>query len=245
MLRFAGEIGATTFEAVFATLAILRAAPAPGWIDLMPGYASILVVIDPLVTTPAAGARRVRQLLRAARPASTSEETGDAANKPAARKPPAVVPDDLQTPRPPRHLEVPVLYHADVAPDLLALAAEKALPVPALIERHSQPVYRCHMLGFRPGFPFLGGLDPRLATPRLTTPRLSVPAGSVAVAGQQTGIYPSAGPGGWRIIGRTPLVLFDPTRPDPFLVHAGDHVTFVPIDEARFAALAQRAAGAA
>jgi KipI family sensor histidine kinase inhibitor len=217
MLRFAGEIGATTFAAVFATLAILRAAPAPGWIDLMPGYASILIVIDPLVTTPAASARLVRQRLRAARP--------------------AIAPRD---PRPRRHLEIPVLYHADVAPDLLALAAEKALPVPALIERHSQPVYRCHMLGFRPGFPFLGGLDPRLATPRLATPRLSVPAGSVAVAGQQTGIYPSAGPGGWRIIGRTPLRLFDHTRPDPFLVHAGDQVTFVPIDEAQFAALAQR-----
>jgi inhibitor of KinA len=211
MIRLAGGISQQLSDRVFARLAALRARRAPGWIDLVPGYASILIVLDPLLTTPAAAAIVAKRALR------------------------AIAADDL--PQAARRIEIPVLYHADVAPDLEALAQEKSWTVPTLIDRHTAPLYRCHMLGFRPGFPFLGGLDPQLATPRLATPRLSVPVGSVAVAGQQTGIYPSSGPGGWRIIGRTPLAIFDPARPDPFLIHAGDHVAFVPIDRARFDAL--------
>jgi inhibitor of KinA len=133
-----------------------------------------------------------------------------------------------------------VLYHPDVAGDLLPLAAEKGLRPEELVARHTAPTYRCHMIGFRPGFPFLGGLDESLATPRLATPRLAVPAGAVAIGGRQTGIYPSCGPGGWRIIGRTPLVLFDPLRPEPFLIHPGDRVCFRAIDEKEFAALAAK-----
>ena len=228
MLRFSGGISAAGFEQVFATLARLRAARPPAWIDLVPGYASILIVLDPVRTTPSAAAAIVRRLLR-----------GPAA---ATKAPRAAVRAGGALDRPPRHIEIPVLYHGDVAPDLEALAAEKRLSVPALVDRHAAPTYRCHMLGFRPGFPFLGGLDPRLATPRLATPRLSVPSGSVAVAGQQTGIYPNAGPGGWRIIGRTPLRLFDPARADPFLIHAGDQVVFVPIEPLHYSALEERAA---
>ena len=133
--------------------------------------------------------------------------------------------------RPPgRLIEIPVRYHPDVAPDLEELLAEKQLSLGELVARHTAPVYLCHMLGFRPGFPFLGGLDPRLATPRLATPRTSVPAGSVAIGGRQAGIYPGESPGGWRIIGRTALRLFDPDRPEPFLVHPGDRVTFRSVD---------------
>jgi inhibitor of KinA len=214
MIRLPGVISEVMFDRVFASLAALRAARAPGWIDLVPGYASILIVLDPVLTTPAAAARVARRAL-----AEVVDHDNDV--RPAGRR-----------------IEIPVLYHPDVAPDLEALADEKSWTVSTLIDRHAAPVYRCHMLGFRPGFPFLGGLDPQLGTPRLPTPRLAVPAGSVGVAGQQTGIYPSRGPGGWRIIGRTPLVLFDPARPDPFLIHAGDHVVFVPIDRARFDTLA-------
>ena len=220
MIRLPGGISAHSFDRVFALLAALRAARAPGWIDLVPGYTSILIVLDPLLTTPAATAAVARRVVRALD---------------------AMVVKNNDSPSAARRIEIPVLYHPDVAPDLEALAAEKSWTVSALIDRHTAPLYRCHMLGFRPGFPFLGGLDPRLGTPRLATPRLSVPAGSVAVAGKQTGIYPSRGPGGWRIIGRTPLVLFDPARPDPFLIHAGDHVAFVPIDRARFDSLAEAA----
>jgi inhibitor of KinA len=216
MIRFPGGISAAGFDRVFGALAALQAARADDWIDLVPGYASILIVIDPVRTTPAAAAALARRVLRGA-------------NKPAASAAPAHTP---------RRVEIPVWYDPAVAPDLEALAADKSLAIADLVARHTAVVYRCHMLGFRPGFPFLGGLDPVLATPRLATPRLAVAAGSVGVAGQQTGIYPSRGPGGWRIIGRTPLVLFDPTRPDPCLVHPGDQVAFVPIDQARFAALA-------
>jgi inhibitor of KinA len=211
MIRLAGGISPQLSDRIFALLAALNARRARGWIDLVPGYASILIVLDPLLTTPAAAATVAKRALHAAA--------------------------DNDVPPVARRIEIPVLYHPDVAPDLEALAQEKSWTVPTLIDRHTAPLYRCHMLGFRPGFPFLGGLDPQLATPRLATPRLSVPVGAVAVAGQQTGIYPSGGPGGWRIIGRTPLVLFDPARPDPFLIHAGDHVAFVPIDRARFDAL--------
>jgi inhibitor of KinA len=131
-------------------------------------------------------------------------------------------------------VEIPVLYDPEVAPDLQALAEEKGLTVEALVALHTAPDYRCYLLGFRPGFPFLGGLDPRLVAARLPSPRPRVPAGSIGIGGRQTGVYPVDSPGGWRLIGRTPLPLFDPARADPFLVYAGDTVRFVAIDRAAF-----------
>lgn len=133
-------------------------------------------------------------------------------------------------PRRPREVEIPVAYDPTVAPDLAPLAAEKGISVDELIALHTAPAYRCLCLGFRPGFPFLGGLDERLSAARLPTPRVRVPAGSVGIGGRQTGVYPVDSPGGWRIIGRTPAVLFDPARADPFLVHPGDTVRFVRLD---------------
>jgi KipI family sensor histidine kinase inhibitor len=107
-----------------------------------------------------------------------------------------------------------------------------------VVRRHAAPVYRVHFLGFTPGFPYLGGLDPRLATPRLDSPRARIPAGSVAIGGVQTGVYPVESPGGWRIVGRTPLRLFDPRWPAPFLLAPGDGLRFVPVDDAAFDAIA-------
>jgi inhibitor of KinA len=210
LVRFGAAIDQQTFAAVMSALAALDAARPAAVVDVMPGYASVLVLFDPEAMLPRQAQAFVAGALAAAAPIAAV---------------------------PARSVEIPVLYHPSVAPDLAALATEKNFPVEALIARHAAPTYHCHMLGFRPGFPFLGGLDPALATPRLATPRLSVPAGSVGIGGPQTGIYPLAGPGGWRIVGRTPLTLFDPARADPFLVHPGDRVRFVPIDEARFAAL--------
>jgi inhibitor of KinA len=133
-----------------------------------------------------------------------------------------------------RTVEIPVAYDPALAPDLDSLAAEKGLGVVELVTLHAAPLYRCQLLGFRPGFPFLRGLDARLHSARLPSPRVRVPAGSVGIGGAQTGVYPVDSPGGWRLIGRTPLRLFDPGRADPFLVHAGDQVRFVPIDRAAF-----------
>jgi KipI family sensor histidine kinase inhibitor len=109
----------------------------------------------------------------------------------------------------------------------------------AVVNLHSGGDYVVFMLGFMPGFPYLGGLPASIATPRLATPRTLVPAGSVGIAGAQTGIYPNASPGGWRLIGRTPVRLFDPRRSPPALLEAGEHVRFVPVTRAEYNAIAR------
>jgi inhibitor of KinA len=221
LVRFEQEISPARFAEVMAALAALDARRPPGVLDVVPAFASLLVLYDPLAIRWG----EVRAYVEAALEAALAAAGGSGASAPTSG--PAA-----------RRVEIPVLYHPDVAPDLLPLAAEKGLSPEALVALHTAPEYRCHMLGFRPGFPFLGGLDPRLATPRLATPRPAVPAGSVAIGGPQTGVYPQAGPGGWRIVGRTPLRLFDPAGAAPFLLRPGDLVRFVPVDRARFDALA-------
>lgn len=131
-------------------------------------------------------------------------------------------------------VEIPVYYGGDLGPDLEAVARHTGLTKAEVIARHAAPDYLVHMIGFAPGFPYLGGMDARLATPRRAEPRPLVPAGAVGIAGAQTGIYSLPTPGGWQLIGRTPLRLFDPAAAEPSLLHAGQHVRFVPIDEAEF-----------
>ena len=133
-----------------------------------------------------------------------------------------------------RLVEIAVCYAADFAPDLEEVARHAALPVEAAIALHSSATYSVHMIGFAPGFPYLAGLDARLATPRRAEPRTRVAAGSVGIGGEQTGIYPITTPGGWNIIGRTPLVLFDARRDPAVLLHVGDRVRFVPISRDQF-----------
>ncbi|MES3007698.1 MAG: 5-oxoprolinase subunit PxpB [Pseudomonadota bacterium] len=131
------------------------------------------------------------------------------------------------TDSPGRTITIPVTYGGEAGPDLQTVAAHTGLSGDAIIARHSAGLYRVFCLGFQPGFAYLGGLDPALAIPRRATPRLSIPAGSVAIGGNQTAVYPSASPGGWHIIGRTALMLFDPSREQPALLIAGDTVRFV------------------
>ena len=125
-----------------------------------------------------------------------------------------------------REVEIPVLYGGVAGPDLDALAAQAGMSEAQVIARHSAATYRVAMLGFAPGFPYLLGLDPALAAPRRVDPRIRVPAGSVAIGGNQTGIYPQELPGGWQLIGRTPRVLFDLDAPSPSLLRPGDRVRF-------------------
>ncbi len=125
--------------------------------------------------------------------------------------------------------ELPVCYHPSVAPDLEEVARLHGLSPGKVADLHAAPAYRVYMLGFTPGFLFLGGLDRRLHTPRLPEPRARVPAGSVGIAGAQTGAYAIPSPGGWRLIGRTPLRLFDPASAHPSAAEPGDTVRFVPI----------------
>lgn len=129
-----------------------------------------------------------------------------------------------------RLIDIPVCYGGDHGEDLDPAAAELGISASELIARHSASIYTVAMIGFAPGFPYLSGLDPALALPRHATPRTHVPAGSVAIGGAQTGIYPRESPGGWRLLGRTPLRLFDAQRDPPSLLSPGDRVRFEPID---------------
>lgn len=138
-------------------------------------------------------------------------------------------------------IEVPVCYGGTYGPDLEAVAQHAGTSVDDVVERHAGGRYTVAMLGFAPGFPYLLGLDPALAMPRMDTPRTRVPAGSVGIGGAQTGIYPREGPGGWQLIGRTPLALFDPTRDAPSLLQPGQRVRFVAIDAAAFDKMAASA----
>jgi len=128
---------------------------------------------------------------------------------------------------------IPVCYHPDLATDLLDFCKHKNLPVEKLIELHTAPNYKIHFLGFLPGFPYLGGLNEQLHHPRKKQPRSIVPAGAVGIGGEQTGIYPHASPGGWQLIGQTPLTIFNPSHHPPALFKAGDYLRFssITIDE--------------
>lgn len=142
----------------------------------------------------------------------------------------------------PRLFEVPVWYGGEAGPDLDDVARLRKLPPDEVVRRHVASAHVVYMLGFAPGFPFIGGLDPALQMPRRTTPRTSVPPGSVAIARDQTCIYPLDTPGGWNIIGRTPLRLFDAAAEPPCLLGPGDAIRFVPIDEAAYRDMASATA---
>jgi KipI family sensor histidine kinase inhibitor len=129
---------------------------------------------------------------------------------------------------------VPVCYEGDCAPDLASVATASGLSTADVIALHAGRPYRVFMLGFMPGFAYMGSVDARIAAPRLATPRVHVSRGSVGIAGLQTGIYPGDSPGGWSIVGRAPVAPFDANRPEPFLFAPGDTVEFYPIDRAEY-----------
>lgn len=132
---------------------------------------------------------------------------------------------------------IPVLYGGEAGPDLAFVASHNNLTQDEVIAIHTSISYRIYMMGFTPGFPYLGGMSERIATPRLTSPRKQIPAGSVGIAGMQTGLYPQMSPGGWQLIGRTPLKVFAPETAEPFLYQAGDMLRFAPITADDFARL--------
>lgn len=186
-------------------------------LECVPAYASLLLRFDPLAWI-GNGGYRPHQRVQAAASAALSE------------------PD--QTIAAPRELVIPVCYGGEYGPDLADVATLCELDTDTVVTRHTTADYRVAMLGFAPGFPYLLGLDPHLVVPRRTDPRQRVPAGSVAIGGSQTGIYPEALPGGWQLIGRTPLRLFDIAASSPSLLAAGDRVHFRAIDEDTFRQLA-------
>ena len=134
-------------------------------------------------------------------------------------------------------VEIPVVYGGEYGPDLVEVAEYHQLSPQQVIDMHAEPEYPVYMLGFVAGFPYLGGMNTHLATPRKASPRLKIEAGSVGIAGGQTGIYSVESPGGWQIIGRTPLKLYDGNRPKPVLLSAGQYVKFKPISQAEYKAM--------
>jgi KipI family sensor histidine kinase inhibitor len=192
--------------------ASIETAALAGIRDVVPTYRSVAVYFDPLRTDFAALTRRLER--EAAQPA------------------PAAV--DART-----AVRIPVCYGGVFGPDLGEVAAHAGLTEAEVIARHCAPTYRVFMMGFVPGFTYLGTVDPSIAAPRRPTPRLRVPAGSVGIAGPQTGIYPADTPGGWQLVGRTPVRMFDASRRDPFLLEPGDAVQFYAIPSGEY----ERAAG--
>jgi KipI family sensor histidine kinase inhibitor len=198
------EISDAANAAVLALRRVLEADQLHGVVETLPTYRSLLVVFDPLRTTAAAVCKAVLAAVPRADP--TSLPAG-------------------------RLVTLPVAYGGAHGPDLASVAAEVGLPEDAVIAAHTRQEYRVYMLGFSPGFPYMGTLPEALRVPRLRSPRTHVPARTVALAGQQTGVYPVPSPGGWRLIGRTPLRIYDPGREAPFLLDAGDRVRFAAVGE--------------
>jgi len=179
--------------------------------EVIPTYRSLLLSYDPLATNPGRIERDLERLKGRLGSISIPE---------------------------PATVEIPVCYGGELGPDLEFVAGHTGLDQEEVIRRHSAPLYQIYMIGFTPGFPFLGGMDESLTTPRLATPRTLVPAGSVGIANNQTGMYPIDSPGGWQLIGRTPLKLFQPRQENPFLYRAGDLIKYRPISRPEFDRLA-------
>jgi KipI family sensor histidine kinase inhibitor len=169
----------------------------------VPAYASVLVPFDPVALDPADARRIVAGLIDEAPPVARTREAG-------------------------AHVEIPVRYGGNDGPDLADIAALNDLSQDDVVELHAGTEYRVYFLGFAPGFAYMGPVPAQIATPRLDAPRQRIPAGSVGIAGEQTGVYPFELPGGWRIIGRTDVPMWDLERDSPALLRAGDRVRFVP-----------------
>lgn len=217
VIQLGDRIDAGVFQRVRATLQRLDSAH-PAIVELVAGFASVTVYYDPAL---AGGSRDGAP--HAALSRALEERLANLAEVPTLDA---------------RIVEIPVCYSSDLAPDLATIGAGAGLSAAQVIALHTGASYTVQMIGFTPGFPYLAGLDPRLATPRRSEPRTRVPAGSVGIGGEQAGIYPMATPGGWNIIGRTPLAIFDPARVPAALLRVGDEVRFVAISRARFDAMA-------
>lgn len=200
-LQFAAAIDPTVNAGCIALAESLERLAVLGVRDVVPTYNAVTVHFDPLATDREALSALLSEL---------------------AATPP---PEDIAS----RKIEIPVSYGGDGGPDLAAIAAFAKCSEADVVQIHAQTAYRVYMLGFLPGFAYMGAVDARIAMPRLATPRLRVAAGSIGIAGSQTGIYPCDTPGGWRIIGRTLVKIFDSSRPEPFLLKAGDYVKFVAV----------------
>jgi KipI family sensor histidine kinase inhibitor len=207
LLEFGDEISPEVNEKVRRMALAIQSKAIEGIIETVPTYRSLLIIYNPLILSIDDLKKRLIQI-----------ENGL-----------------QQTPFPePKLTQIPVVYGGAYGPDLEEVARYHQISPQEVIRLHCSKPYFIYMIGFMPGYPYMGELPGALITPRLKTPRLSVPAGSVAIAQKQTGIYPMESPGGWQILGRTPVKMFDPEKDPPALLQMGDLVQFYPINEEEF-----------
>ena len=207
LVEFGKEISPEINRRIANTVQLMKEQQIEGVVDMIPAFCSLLINYDPRVISYEKMKKRIQALVR------VDIKRGETSK---------------------RLFEIPVVYGGEYGPDLAFIAQNAGMSQEEVVKIHSSCDYLIYMLGFLPGFCYLGGLDERIHTPRLSTPRIKIPAGSVGIGGSQTGIYPLDSPGGWQLMGMTPVKTYDPNREVPILVEAGDYIRFVPIDEAEY-----------
>ncbi len=207
LLEFGDEISLKINQKVRRMNLALQRERIDGVIETVPTYRSLLIIYNPMILSFEVLQRKVKEIESAL--------------------------EEIDLPKP-NLTRIPVVYGGHYGPDLEEVGKHCGITPEEVIRLHCSATYHIYMIGFMPGFPYMGELPDALVTPRLKTPRLSVPAGSVGIAQRQTGIYPMESPGGWRLIGRTPLKMFDPNNQPPSLLQMGDLVEFFPITEEEF-----------
>lgn len=212
LIEYEQKIDPEINHRVAATVQMIREQHIPGLVDMIPTYCSLLINYDPRVILYDALVERINGLMKIEVSAGFTRK---------------------------KIYEIPVCYGGEYGPDLGIVAQHAGISEEEVVKIHSSKDYLIYMLGFLPGFTYLGGLDERIHTPRLPSPRILIPACSVGIGGSQTGIYPLDSPGGWNLIGRTPVKTYDPYRSVPILVEAGDYIRFVPVNEDEFTRISE------
>ena len=215
LIQFEQVIRPAINQRIAAIVKLIRAQQISGIIDMIPTYCSLLINYNPQAISYKELHHRIESIVK------MDTKTESITKK---------------------VYEIPTCYGGKYGPDLKNIAEHAGLSEEEVIRIHSSSDYLIYMLGFLPGFTYLGGLDERIHTPRLANPRVLIPAGSVGIGGSQTGIYPVDSPGGWQLMGMTPVKTYDPNRAEPILVQAGDYIRFVPVSEEEYLAIEKQVA---